>query len=61
MYDALGTYDAGFYLAGTMIFLSGAMLFAIPLIQRRRATNTKPKFKIVHSKSQDDITRDDIS
>jgi len=54
LYDSIGNYDAGFYFAGVMIFLSGAMLFFIPMLQRRVAT-AKPKFRIVQSKSQDDI------
>jgi len=58
LYDSFQNYDAGFYMAGFMIFLSGAMLFAIPWIQQRKR-QTKPKFKIVQSKSQDDITKDD--
>ena len=45
LYDWIGDYDAGFYFAGSMIFVSGAMLFAIPLIQKRIA-NKKPSFKI---------------
>jgi hypothetical protein len=57
LYDSLGNYDAGFYLAGFMIFLSGAMLFIIPWLQRRRQ-NLKPKFKMAMTKSQDDITKE---
>jgi len=30
----MGSYDPGFYVAGTMIALSGLMLFFIPCIQR---------------------------
>lgn len=36
LYDASGDYDAGFYFAGAMIFVSGAMLFALPALQRRQ-------------------------
>lgn len=36
-----------------MIFLSGAMLFFIPPIQRR--IDAKPKFKMAQSKSEDDL------
>ena len=50
--DSIGDYDAGFYFAGSMIFLSGAMLFAIPPIQRK-VLNKKPSFKI-HSGGQGD-------
>lgn len=32
--DNLGSYDAGFYLAGSMIAASGLMLFFIPCLQR---------------------------
>ncbi|XP_023340234.1 monocarboxylate transporter 12 isoform X2 [Eurytemora carolleeae] len=53
LYDAIGDYDAGFYFAGSMIFLSGAMLFFIPPIQRR--IDAKPKFKMAQSKSEDDL------
>ncbi|KAL0274281.1 UNVERIFIED_CONTAM: hypothetical protein PYX00_006747 [Menopon gallinae] len=34
LYDAFETYDPGFAVAGTMIALSGLMLFAIPPMQR---------------------------
>ena len=30
LYDSIGDYDAGFYFAGSIFFISGAMLFAIP-------------------------------
>ena len=46
LYDTMGNYDAGFYFAGVMIFLSGAMLFFIPMLQRR--INNKPKFRNVN-------------
>jgi hypothetical protein len=32
--DNLGSYDAGFYLAGSMIAISGLMLYFIPCLQR---------------------------
>ena len=50
--DSIGNYDAGFYFAGSMIFLSGAMLFAIPPIQKK-LLNKKPSFQI-HSGGQGD-------
>ena len=50
--DSIGNYDAGFYFAGSMIFVSGAMLFAIPPIQKK-LLNKKPSFKI-HSGGQGD-------
>lgn len=34
LYDILGSYDPGFYLAGITVAVSGLMLFAIPPIQR---------------------------
>lgn len=34
LYDALLSYDPGFYLSGVTIALSGLMLFSIPPIQR---------------------------
>ena len=40
MYDAVGSYDVGFYFAGAMIFLSGFMLFAIPWLERKRDAET---------------------
>jgi len=52
LYDSIGDYDAGFYFAGSMIFVSGAMLFTIPAIQDR-IKKKKPSFKI-HSGGQDD-------
>jgi len=54
LYDSIGDYDAGFYFAGSMIFLSGAMLFAIPALQKHLA-NKRPSFKITSGKGQDDI------
>ena len=54
LYDALGNYDAGFYFAGTMIFISGAMLFAIPALQKRLETK-KPTFDITSGKGQDEF------
>ena len=38
--DNLGSYDPGFYLAGTMIAASGLMLFFIPCIQRLQKKRT---------------------
>ena len=54
LYDSIGDYDAGFYFAGSMIFLSGAMLFAIPALQKHLA-NKRPSFKITSGKGQDDM------
>lgn len=51
--DSIGSYDAGFWFAGTMIFISGAMLFAIPAIQK--IVNKKPSFKITSGKGDDDL------
>ncbi|KAG8228578.1 hypothetical protein J437_LFUL009283 [Ladona fulva] len=34
LYDALGSYDPGFYVAGVMIAVSGLVLFFIPPLQR---------------------------
>lgn len=39
--DTLGSYDAGFYLAGSMIAISGLMLFFIPCLERWSAKNKK--------------------
>ena len=36
LYDAIGNYDSGFYFSGLMIFISGIMLFALPLMERNR-------------------------
>jgi len=33
-YDAIGSYDVGFYFAGSVVFVSGIMLFAIPMVRR---------------------------
>jgi hypothetical protein len=35
LYDSIGDFDVGFYFSGAVIFLSGAMLFAIPSMQRQ--------------------------
>lgn len=44
LYDALESYDPGFYVAGAMIAISGTMLFAIPAIRwcqkKGKATTT---------------------
>ena len=37
LYDILGSYDAGFYVAGTVIVLSGLMLFCIPVVETLQA------------------------
>ena len=34
LYDALGTYNPGFYVSGVTIAASGVMLFFIPSLQR---------------------------
>ena len=39
MYDALKTYNPGFFTAGGMITLSGLVLFFIPLVQRKVQKN----------------------
>ena len=57
LYDLLGNYDAGFYFAGTMIFLSGAMLFAIPALQRR-VERKKPTFDITGGNDQEEFVPD---
>ena len=57
LYDTLGNYDAGFYFAGTMIFISGAMLFAIPVLQRK-LERKKPTFDITSGKGQDEFVPD---
>lgn len=36
LFDKFGSYNPGFVLAGVMITASGAMLFAIPFMQRCR-------------------------
>jgi len=57
LYDLLGDYDAGFYFAGTMIFISGAMLFTIPVLQRK-LERKKPTFDITSGKGQDEFVPD---
>ena len=44
LYDVTQSYDPGFYLAGTMIAISGLMLFVIPYIHNPdcREQNEKP-------------------
>ena len=54
LYDSIGDYDAGFYFAGTMIFISGAMLFVIPALQRR-LKNKKPTFDITSGMGTDEF------
>ena len=36
----MGSYDVGFYFAGAMVFISGIMLFAIPLVSRRQEASS---------------------
>lgn len=57
LFDQLGNYDAGFYFSGAVIFLSGAMLFAIPPLQRR-LEKKKPTFNITSGKGEDDFVSD---
>lgn len=40
LYDEMGNYETGFYFSGSMIFLSGVMLFVLPWMQRRQASNS---------------------
>ena len=54
LFDSIGDYDAGLYFAGSMIFLSGAMLFAIPALQTH-LENKRPYFKITSWKGEDDL------
>ncbi|XP_018324222.1 uncharacterized protein LOC108736335 isoform X2 [Agrilus planipennis] len=39
LYDALHSYDPGFWVSGATVALSGVVLFVIPPIQRHRAKN----------------------
>jgi len=55
LYDHLGNYDAGFYFAGGMIFISGAMLFAIPALQRKIERRKAATFNITSGKDQDEF------
>uniref|UniRef100_A0A8W8IN66 Monocarboxylate transporter 13 n=1 Tax=Magallana gigas TaxID=29159 RepID=A0A8W8IN66_MAGGI len=34
LYDGTGSYDISFYVAGTMVAISGAMLYFLPLVQK---------------------------
>lgn len=43
LYDMLKSYNPGFYMAGIMIAASGAMLFAIPLVQHCGRSNLADK------------------
>lgn len=36
LYDAIGNYESGFYFAGTMIFISGVMLFVLPWMEKKK-------------------------
>ena len=54
LYDAIGNYDSGFYFSGLTIFISGIMLFALPLMETNRDKN-----RIV-SESQDSKDIGDI-
>lgn len=45
--DAFGNYENGFYFAGTMVFLSGVMLFGIPWLQRKtKETRTEQNNRV---------------
>ena len=36
LYDNFKSYESGYYFAGSMIFISGVMLFALPYFQKRQ-------------------------
>lgn len=59
LYDHLGNYDAGFYFAGGMIFLSGAMLFAIPVLQGKIERSKAATFNITSGKGQDEFVEEE--
>lgn len=43
LYDALESYDPGFFTAGGMITISGLILFFIPTVQQRIQRNLNAK------------------
>ncbi|XP_055939891.1 monocarboxylate transporter 14-like [Argiope bruennichi] len=46
LYDFTGSYDPGFYASGTMIAISGLMLFFIPCVQRLLEEREKKKERV---------------
>ena len=49
LYDAIGNYESGFYFAGTMIFISGVMLFVLPWMERKRDERRRHRSKAGNS------------
>ena len=43
IYAATGGYDAGFYFAGSIVFLSGIILFVLPWIKQAPKEDTTTK------------------
>jgi len=41
LYDVSNSYDNSFYMMGICIFVSGAMLYPVPYIQRWRLSRNK--------------------
>lgn len=56
LYDGTGSYDISFYVAGTMVAISGAMLYFLPLVQKclgRRPPKDEIELSIPDQEMQD--------
>lgn len=56
LYDGTGSYDISFYVAGTMVAISGAMLYFLPLVQKclgRRPPKDEIELSIPDQETQD--------
>ncbi|XP_035742954.1 monocarboxylate transporter 12-B-like isoform X1 [Vespa mandarinia] len=51
LYDGLASYDPGFYTAGSMIAISGLMLFFIPVLQQKENAKESNRLSIMNSQS----------
>ncbi|XP_043685849.1 monocarboxylate transporter 9 isoform X1 [Vespula pensylvanica] len=51
LYDGLASYDPGFYTAGSMIAISGLMLFFIPVLQKKENEKELNRLSIMNSQS----------
>lgn len=62
-YDGTGNYDIFFYVAGTMVAISGAMLYFLPLVQKclgRRPPKDEIELSIPDLEIQDMVDMLDI-
>lgn len=49
LYDGLASYDPGFYTAGSMIAISGLILFFIPILQKKKSAKQLDRINTMNS------------